>query len=316
MSSTFRVPLRISDLWKRFWYAEGSTIGLGLFRILSSVCLAWEVGITRQKSAYTIESGFHLPYVSWIQTLPPDIYRMIQTAQYPLILLIGLGLLTREATVVLLLLQGYVFFSDQLNFRNHPYLFLLLLLVLALAPADDALSLRAVIRSFSKRRPVRTELAGSTQPVTFQRLIQVQICIVYFYAALNKCNSAYLGGDVLSAFLSESLPKQLNGFIGSLFTAVTLEHLRLFLSQPENLVLPSVLSVATEFFLPFGLMWQRTRSKAFIIGILFHLTIGLTMNIMLFSTAVISSYVLFTPPNKLLTAWNRTAARGEISLGS
>ena len=54
---------------------------------------------------------------------------MIHIAEIPLIILMGLGLFTRGAIGGLLVLQSYIFFADQLNFRNHPYFFLLVLVI-------------------------------------------------------------------------------------------------------------------------------------------------------------------------------------------
>jgi len=65
-------------------------------------------------------------------------------------------------------------------------------------PADDAHSIKSIFRALKNRQPMTASLLGSLQPLTFQRLIQVQVCIVYLYAAFHKLNMGYLSGLVLN----------------------------------------------------------------------------------------------------------------------
>jgi len=82
-----------------------------------------ELPITRTLSVFAIDGGFHLPYVPFIGRITPETYALIHNLEIPFIVLLGLGILPRLSAGALLGLQGYVFFSDQLNFRNHPYFF-------------------------------------------------------------------------------------------------------------------------------------------------------------------------------------------------
>ncbi len=45
--------------WEAFWFSEGSTFSLGLFRILFALLLYREITTTLSKSLFAVEGGFH-----------------------------------------------------------------------------------------------------------------------------------------------------------------------------------------------------------------------------------------------------------------
>lgn len=307
-----RLTGHIAKGWNAFWFAEGPTVSLGLFRIAFAYVLWREIPVSIQRNAFAITGGFHLPYLDVIPLVSETTYRLLHTLQYPCIALLGLGLLTRPACGVLFVLQGYLFFADRINFRNHPYFFvllLLLLLILFLAPTANALSVQAIIRAVRKRRPWWSELLGSRCPLTCQRLIQVQVSLVYVYAALHKLNPGYLGGLVMQDEIVDKLMMRLQEVLGGILSKASLQSVQAFLNQPEHLIVPSVLSVMLELTLPFALWHRRTRPFALGVGVLFHLSIAFSMYIVTFSWAVIGSYLLFLDPETLPRLWHRTVQR-------
>ena len=293
---------KFSITWESFWCSEGSTFNIALFRILFAIALFFEVGVTMNKGIFAIEGGFHLPYLEFVQLVTNETYELIHLLQIPFVLFLGLGLFTRLSCSALLVLQGYIFFADQLNFRNHPYFFLLVLFLLLFSPADDALSLKSIYRALKHRQSIIASLLGHQQPLTFQRLIQVQVCIVYVYAAFHKLNMGYLNGSVLDAYLRELFLTGRPGFIfNALFPAPFLASLEEFVLSAPTLIVLSVLTVLFEFGLPFALWFRKTRLFALILGIGFHLGIFLGMDIFNFSLAMIASYLLFLDPETLVS---------------
>jgi len=285
--------------WESFWYSEGSTFNLALFRILFATCLYREVGISFNMSRFAIEGGFHLPYLGFIQPLTENAYQWVHNLQYPFILLVAVGIFTRTSCSVILLLQGYIFFADQLNFRNHPYFFLLVLLLLLFSPADDALSVKSILRALKNRQPVIASFLGSQQPLTFQRLIQVQVCIVYLYAAFHKGNMGYLNGQVLDHYLHQHLLGPSEKILGALLSDALFAGLLDFLFKAETLMTLSIFTVVLEFALPLALWFRKARPYALILGTILHLGIALSMGIYTFSLAMIGSYLLFLDPRTL-----------------
>jgi hypothetical protein len=300
----------LSGRWNRFCYAEGNPLSLGVFRALFAICLAFELPVTRSMSVFAIRGGFHLPYLSFLPPLSPEIYQLMHALQVPFIALLGLGILPRVCAGVLLGVQGYIFFADQLNFRNHPYLFLLLLLLLMFAPSGKGFSIPALFRGLIQGGRGAPGPSGATAPLTMQRLMQVQISIVYFYAALHKMTGQFLGGHVLADLLGGAVS---NGRVGHLLAGwlspAALEGFRASVVSPEFWVFSAWMTVILELTLPFALWVPRWRMAAMVFGVPFHLAIGYTMKIEIFSAVMISSYLLFLDPATLPSIWQRVRGR-------
>ena len=296
--------------WNCFWYAKGSTFSLGLFRVAFAGCLFWEVKITQDLSRFAVEGGFHLPYLSFLPLLSPEVYAAFHDWQYPFIALLGLGVLTRPSCAALIVLQGYIFFADQLNFRNHPYFFLLILLLLIFSPCSESLSLSALFRRWWDQRDGRAGDRAIPRTLTFQRLLQVQVSIVYFYAALHKITPAYLGGQVLANLMIKSLfSGRGSGVLALVFSPGTVSDLRRLAHNPETWIALSWITVGLELLLPVALWIPRARGVAIMVGIPFHLSIAFAMSIYTFSAAMIACYLLFLDPDTLPAYWGRFRQR-------
>jgi len=89
-ATTTTVP---ASWWQRFWYTEGATLHLALFRIGFAWCLWREIDTTHSKGTYAIEGGgFHLPYLDFIPLVSKTTFDWIHWLQYPLVLMIAAGL--------------------------------------------------------------------------------------------------------------------------------------------------------------------------------------------------------------------------------
>lgn len=288
--------------WERFWYGSGSSFNLGLFRILFAICLYHELDTVAWFSVFAMQGGFHLPYVWFIRPVTAETFGWMLKLQYPFILLLGLGLFSRASCGALLFLQGYIFFADQMNFRNHPYFYLLLLFLLLFSPSDDALSLNSIFRALKNRRPMLHSLLGSQCLLTFQRLIQVQVCIVYLYAALQKVSLPYLNGTLLEIYMREEF---LKGKAGKILEAMLSESSLFafmdFLYSGSTFMVLAIFSVTLEFFLPLALWNRKTRPFAIILGTSFHIFLYFAMDVFGFSLTMIGSYLLFVNPETLVS---------------
>ena len=315
MTGHLESPTRkLGAAWETFWYSKGNTFSLGLFRLLFAICLYLEVHTTTWYSVFAIEGGFHLPYLSFIGHVTEPTYHLLHNLQYPFIVLLGLGLFSRVCCGALLLLQGFVYFNDLQNFRNHPYLFLLLLLLLLFSPAANAVSVSAMGRALFKRLSVITALVEQRDSLTCQRLMQIQICLVYLVAGLHKCTPFFFSGKVLAYFLNQSV-EHWRPYLDFFFATATADQLQAKLLSPQVQMWPSIMTVVMELGLPFALWHRRTRRWAMILGIFFHLGIGVLMNITTFSAAMIGSYLLFLDPETLPRLARRLIGdhRGETS---
>ncbi len=208
--------------------------------------------------------------------------------------------------------RGTSFFADQLNFRNHPNFFLILLLLLMFAPAGKAFSVPALFRGLTQGGRGAPAPSRATAPLTMQRLMQVRISIVYFYAALHKMTAQFLGGHVLADLIGGAVSSgRLGHLLAGWLSPAALEGFRASAAQPEFWVLPAWITVILEWTLPFALCFPRWRVAAMAFGIPFHLAIGYTMRVEIFPAAMISSYVLFLDPETLPRVWQRV--RGSLA---
>lgn len=300
----------VVDRWNRFWHGEGNTLSLGIFRALFAACLIWEIPVTRAKSLFGIEGGFHFPYVPFITPLPAPLYHAIHDWQYPFAIMLLLGVFPRIAGAALLILQGYVFFSDQLNFRNHPYFFLLILLFFVVFPSGQSFSIQSLWNRLRRSREKVAAAVGAIAPLTAQQLIKFQISVVYFYAAVHKMTEQYLGGFVLSDQMSRMMFRGRSGrMLADLLSPATLESFKTTVADPGFWVIPAWTTVILEVTLPFVLWIPRWRVAGMIFGIGFHISIAYVMNIDIFSAAMIASYLLFLDPETVPRVWLRARTR-------
>ena len=300
---------RALERWDAFWHASAPTAALGLFRVLFAWCLWREVETTRLKSLFAIEGGFHLPYVPLIQPVSLETYELLLGLQLPLIAMLALGLWMRPACLGLIGLQGWIFFSDQLHFRNHPWFFLLLLVALLPSAADRSFSWRSLRSAWRARRgPCAADWLGPSGPLTWQRLIQVQVTMVYVVAALHKLHPLFLRGGVVGDMLARNEPlwqARLEALLGPALASGLGDRL----TSPEALLAAGVATPLLELALPLALWWRRLRPAAIVVGSGFHLTIAFLTGIHTFSYALLATYLLFLDPDAVPRAVRALGAR-------
>jgi len=289
--------------WRRFWHSDASTWRLSLFRICFAYCLWKEIPSTYNKSGFALEGGFHLPYTALIQPVSQETYDWIHLIQYPIILAFGLGFYSRLCSGILLCLQGYIYFADQMNFRNHPLFFMLILVAFCMAPGDESLSLRTAFRMATTGRWSWSGMLGGARSMTAQRLIQVQVSIAYFVAGIHKCNGWFLSGGQLEKSLTKNQANWGEEMDELWIPENWVEQFAEFLLDPTVLVVGACGAVIFELLAGF-MLWHRVlRWPTFVMGLVFHYSIFLFMNIHTFSYAIVASYILFLPIDFWQTAW-------------
>lgn len=124
-----------------------------------------------------------------------------------------------------------------------------------------------------------TNIGSSLSSVGF-RLMQIQVSIIYFSAALEKIKSdSWYGGEALWHVFNnkQMMLFNLTSFLNSSFIISSLTWSVIFL----------------EFFLSFGLWWSKTRKISLAVGFFFHLVIALLMGLWFFSLFMLCFYILF-----------------------
>lgn len=173
----------------------------------------------------------------------------------------------------------YYYFGFQLGrepwTHHHTYLLAIAALLIALTPCGASYSLDRYLAV------MRAERAGLPPPaergnLLGLRLIVVQLSVLYFFAAFDKTNHAFLSGARLEAIF-------LWYYAGSDYPAG--------LAWPATIISFGV--VALEYSLAFGLPFRATRRYLVLPGLAFHAIIYVTLPVYTFSATMALLYLAY-----------------------
>ena len=282
----------VAQGWDRFWFEARSTTNLGAVRILTGFVLLLFAGATLPDySAYVGPTGI-LPEPTSIEWAF-NLYGLSGSMGWAWLLfavfVVGsvaflVGWHTRAAGVVTLAVLISLQRRQPFVFNSGDVLLRLLVLYLVLAPSGAALSLdrwREVRGSVSEfwRSPLRS--------VWGLRLIQLQLSIVYLVTVWAKVR-----GTTWNDGTAVSYALRLTDLTRFSIPAVLV----------DNLVLTNLLTFATlAVELAVGvLVWnRRARPAVLVLGLVFHLSIHLSMLVGLFSLVMLCCYLAFVDSEAL-----------------
>ena len=119
-----------------------------------------------------------------------------------------------------------------------------------------------------------------------QRLLQIQLCMIYFFTARLKCNgSTWLGGTAIHYILFNHEVGQFN-----------LEWLA---DIPCSISVMTLTALLVEFALAFLLWFRPTRRWVALVGVLLHAGIFPLVNVPLFGEQMTALYLVFLAPDEL-----------------
>jgi hypothetical protein len=152
---------------------------------------------------------------------------------------------------------------------------------LMLSPCGAAYSLDA-------RREIRRR-GTIAEPVIIpwaQRLLQIQLCLIYFLSAAFKCNgSTWLGGTAIHYVLFNHEVGQFN-----------LEWLA---GYPVAISAMTLTALVVEFALAFLLWFRPSRKWIALAGVMLHVGIVPLVNVPLFGEQMTALYLVFLAPDEL-----------------
>jgi hypothetical protein len=312
-----RLKLRsFPEAWNRFFFAKQSPVPIALFRIVYGALvvatlvllhpdwLAWygtHAWISLQ-TMQTVEPGIRIN----LFTIIPQTDGWINALFWVFLgsaILLTIGLLTRINSVVVFLCLTSIHQRNLFITHGGDTFLRLAGFFLMFAPAGAALSLDRLLRIWQLKRSAPVERRASSpghdaaaalippQRPWAQRMIQIQLSLLYFAAFCTKVKS----------------PAWLNGT--ALYYIYHLDSLRRFpvpawLLHPTMLKLGSWSAIALEFSLGVLIWVKDLRYILLAIGVLFHLWLEYSLNIALFQWDVLSAYILFVDPADASRAWN------------
>lgn len=286
-------PLRI---WNDFWFRPTSARPLGAFRVVIGVLTLvhlgmltvdldhWltNTGLLQGDEARLVAGPLRPSPLQWVQD--PGSVRAFVGVTAVVALAFTIGWRTRVMSVLLYL--GVL----SLHQRNLPTnsgpdnLLVILLFYLMLCPCGAAYSLDA--RRIARRRGTWAEpLIVSWVP----RLIQIQLCVIYFDTAILKCaGKSWLDGTALHYVLY-------NHEVGRFDFSVLAQY-------PLLVNAMTYLALLGEFALAFFLWFRVTRPATIALGLMLHAGILFVVNVPLFGELMTACYLTFLTPSELDTA--------------
>ena len=284
-----KIRAKVIEAWNRFFFQPIPACSLGLFRIafafvllitvegMAEDALVWygEEGVVPRAVAIRSLEG---PRLSLLTILPQS--DLIVRCFLAVLLLAGASLLigykTRLASIIVWACLVSVHHRDVFLLHSGDHLMRTLSFFLMFAPCGRAYSVDRLLRL---RRGL--EEPGIPYIVPWaQRLLQIQVCVMYFNAVLYKLAGTHWIDGTAAWYIS-----QLDEF--KRFPVPDLVH-TLWFSQ---LTTWSALAVEAAFPL---LVWFRPlRPWVLIAGVLLHLGLEYTMNLPFFQWVVLAGYFLF-----------------------
>lgn len=265
---------RISKL-RQWLEAPVSAAPLAIFRVIFGALM---LGSTLRFLAlgwvhdHFVAPQLHFKYFgfAWVEVLPP--FWMYALHGLMIICAIGimLGAFYRVAAIGFFLSFTYTELIDITYYLNHYYFVSLVSFLLILVPANAYFSVDA------HRNP---ELRHNQVPRWTIAIFQFQLTLVYLYAGLAKINYDWLINALpLKIWLPANDKVWL---IGDLFR------------YPETAYVFSWLGMLYDTFVPFLLMWRKTRLWAYLALIGFHTITGILFQIGVFPVVMIFSTLIF-----------------------
>lgn len=283
--------------WNRFWFAPLDVATLAVIRICAGAMLfythlVWSIeleaffgpdGLIPEEAARTFY-GDSFPYALsylWYVKSAAALWS-IHIAALVVLAMFTLGLFTRVTAVLSFVIAvsyanraaGSLFGLDQINVMLATYLML--------GPCGAAYSLDRWIAA-RRRGGELPPAAPSTAANISVRLIQLHMCIIYFFAGLGKLQGeSWWYGDALWG------------------AAANLEYQTVDLTWLHDMpLLTAFLTQSTAYWeLTFCvLVWPRLlRPLMILIALMLHLSIGICMGLMTFGLVMPIAVTSFVPP--------------------
>lgn len=301
-----RLTLRsLAEAWNGFFFAKQSPQPIALFRIAYGLLIIATLVLLRPDwlAWYGPHSWITLPTM---QTAEPGMRINLFTIIPPTdgwinaffwvflasAILLTVGLFTRINSVIVFLCLTSIHQRNLYITHGGDTFLRLAGFFLMFAPAGAAFSLDRLLPIWRRRRKSGAEQDDGVQPQRpwAQRMIQMQLSLLYFVAFFTKVKS----------------PLWLNGT--ALYYVYHLDSLRRF-PVPAWLLGPTMLkwadwsAIAVEFSLGVLIWVKDLRYYVLALGLLFHLWLEYSLNISLFQWDVLSAYILFVDPADISRSW-------------
>lgn len=226
--------------------------------------------------------SFYSPWVTWLPEPSKPMYFALLWVAIASAILLTIGLFTRTASGVTFGIVAYNFFLSQTHFHNNRTFLLIVLGCLMLTPSGRLLSLDARRRW---RDPSHDELA----PLWPLYLLRFEALCVY----LGSGGSKLFDPDWRAGIVTWD---RVLRFRGRLEASIAPDWLIALVTREDFHVVFAKVAIATEIGVALGLLWPRTRTGAIWVAIVFHVVIGIALQVEVFSVVAIAALLVWSEP--------------------
>lgn len=280
----------MGSMWRKsvdyMLYQEGSTRPAALMRI-GLVLLVW----TRYADDFLLFRNLETYYL------------LHGVGFYVFTTMLFFGAFTRIASVAtaVILVSFYYYFGFEKGVEpythHHTYVLAITACLLALSPCGKSYSLD---RWWAIRRAEeRGEEAPLEQgPQWAMRLLAIQVTLIYFWSAYDKCHPGYLSGDRMEHYAMYL-------YVGSDYPNSSLFH--------PFMVFLAWTSVLLEYTLAIGLWFKRLQRYLVPIGMVFHGLLYVLLPVGTYSLNMWLLYLAFLDPDAVHRCIDRLSGAQSTS---
>ena len=260
---------------------------LALLRVLAGpvVLLHLQPFLSDALDGRIYSDAFYEPYAGWYPELPEAVYVGLLWLAVVSAVAMSLGLLTRLASATTFAIVTYNLFLSTTHFHNNRAYLVIVLGILAVAPCGRELSVDAWIRRRRGRAPLDT-----SAPAWPLWLLRFECAAIYGASGLSKLlDPDWFGGTVTWQRVVQAKADLQAAPLPD--WAVSVLTNRSFHTGAAKLIVLTELSIAA------GLWSRRTRYAAVWVAVVFHLAIGASASVQVFSFLGIAVLVIWAVPS-------------------
>jgi uncharacterized membrane protein YphA (DoxX/SURF4 family) len=277
---------RLDDLLGR----HVSLAALALLRIPVGVLVVvhlWPF-LTDLAAGQIYQDVFHDPYAGWYPDLPRPLYGAVLVSTAVAGLTLAVGLFSRLSAGLVLAGVTYNLFLSATHVHNNRAYLVIVLATLAVTPCGAVLSLDALRRRRGLVPPDHGSAAdGPAWPLW---LVRFEASTIYLASGISKAvDPDWIGGEV-------TWLRVVNGRAQLEASTLPATLQQLFLDRSFHSWVAPVI-VTTEVFIGAGLWWRRTRNAALLTALAFHVAIGLSAAVQIFSLLAIAALCIWAVPS-------------------
>jgi HTTM domain len=293
--------------WNRFLFAPISARPLGLFRVVFGTLMViyllvmlvefdyWYTDAGLLQGSESFESAGPLRFSPLHYVRDPVTPHVLLAVTFAAAVCATLGWRTRVMSVILWVGMLSFYHRNPSSNGGPDAVPVLLCFYLMLCPSGAAYSLDA--RREERRRGTPADRIIAPWGV---RLLQMQLCLIYFQSCVIKCDGAtWMDGTAVHYVLYNH---EFNWF-----------NLEFLGAYPIVVNLMTHVALLIEFALAFWLWFRPTRRWAIVAGILLHAGIRPVLNIPGFGETMCAAYLTFLDPDETMALLRALDPRGWLA---